>query len=135
MKKQKLFLWSTFNLILPLAPVAIKILITVFGDSQKISVTILESVELLYYNFFICVICLYELIKKDKKTGIEYWMVIGAAFIILADIVLLVLVYGRQESTERIRIASLVISILVPIVSFVKKRYDFVHADKSEVRS
>ncbi len=135
MKKQNLFLWSTFNLILPLAPVVIKILITVFGDSQKISVTILESVELLYYNFFICVIGLYGLIKKDKKTGIEYWIELGAAFIILTDIVLLMLVYGRQESTDRIRMASLIISILVPIVSFVKKRYDFAHADKSEVRS
>lgn len=48
MKKQKLFVWTAFNLILPLAPVVIKILITVFGDSQKISVTILESMELLY---------------------------------------------------------------------------------------
>lgn len=135
MKKQNLFLWTAFNLILPLAPVAIKILITVFGDSQKISVTILESVELLYYNFIICVIGLYELIKKNNKTGIEYWIEFGAAFIILTDIVLLMLIYGRQESTDRIRVASLIISILVPIASFVKKRYDFAHVEKSEVRS
>ena len=133
MKKQNLFLWTAFNLILPLAPVALNILITIFGDSQKISVTILDSVELLYYNFIICVIGLYELIKKNDKTGIEYWIELGAAFIILTDIVLLMLIYGGQESTNRIRVASLVISILVPIASFVKKRYDIVH--KSEVRS
>lgn len=133
MKKQKLFLWTAFNLILPLAPVVIKILITVFGDSQKISVTILESMELLYYNFIICVIGLYELIRKDNKTGIEYWIELGAAFIILTDIVLLMLIYGGQESTDRIRVASSIISLLVPIASFLKKRYDFSH--ESEVGS
>lgn len=135
MKKQNLLLWAAFNLILPLTPVVIKVLIAFFGESTKISVTILESIELLYYNFVICVIGLYGLIRKENKSGIEYWIECGSAFIILMDVVLLMLIYGRQESTERIQIASVIISSLVPIVAFFKKRFDINHSENKGVRS
>ena len=133
--KIKFPIWVGFNLILPLTPVIIKVLIAFFGDSTKISVTILESVELLYYNFIICVIGLYGLIGKENKTGIEYWIEFGTSLIILTDVVLLMLIYGRQESTERIRTTSVIISALVPVAAFFKKRYDVKHGEDSEVES
>ena len=133
MKKKGFLLWVAFTLILPLSPVLIKLIISFFGDPSKINVTVFESVELLYYNFIICIMGLYGLIKKEKKTGIEYWIEVGAAFIVLLDIILLMLIYGRQESTERIRVASLVISILVPIVALLKKHFDFKHNEDCEV--
>ena len=41
------------NIALPILPVLIKFIIVIFADKTKISVAVLDSVELLYYNLFI----------------------------------------------------------------------------------
>ena len=125
MKKNNFILWFAFNILLPLTPVFIKLSITIFGNSQKIIVTVLDSSELLYFNFIICVIFLYEMIRKENKSGLDYWMELGAFLIIILDIVLLMLIYGNQDATNRIKICSLIISILVPIVVSVRKYKEY----------
>lgn len=114
-------LWFTFNIMLPLTPVLIKLFITLFGEEDSVFVSIIDSTELLYFNLVICVILLYELIRQEAKSGLEYWIEFGAALIIIFDIVLLTLTYVKLGATERIRVASLIVSILVPIVASVRK--------------
>ena len=44
--------WIAINILLPISPVIIKLAINIFADNKKISVAVLDSVELLYYNLF-----------------------------------------------------------------------------------
>lgn len=122
MQKDGFYRWLTYNIILPLSPVFIKIVITLFGDPRKIVVNVLDSTELLYYNFVICVIFRYNIMQKPKKTRVEYWMEAGATVVTILDIILLMLVYSRQQASEKVHTASIVISLLVPIVVTVHKR-------------
>ena len=121
MKKQSFILWLSFNILLPLTPVFVKFLILLFGDNEKIIVTVLESTELLYYSFVICVITIYEIACKKQKSIIECWMVPGASLIILLDIVLLMLIYGKLEAPNIIRVTSIIIWILVPVIAIIHK--------------
>lgn len=114
--------WLTYNIIIPLSPVFIKLVISIFGDTTKIVVNVLDSTELLYYNFVICVIFMYNITQKQKKTRVEYWMEIGAVVVIILDIILLMLVYGKQQSSGKVHVASIIISVLVPIVVTVHKQ-------------
>ena len=120
MKQNNSFIvWFSFNILLPLTPIFIKLSITIFGDEQKILVDVLDSTELLYYNFFLCVILLYQIVCKDHKSILEYWMILGSWIIIILDIVLLMLTYGHQDAPARIKTASIIISTLVPIIAAV----------------
>ena len=65
------------------------------------------------------------MIRKENKSGLDYWMELGAFLIIILDIVLLMLIYGNQDATNRIKICSLIISILVPIVVSVRKYKEY----------
>ena len=58
---------------------------------------------------------------KDNMARIEYIMTLGAAFIIVIDMILLMLIYGGQGELERIRYASVIISFLVPCVVIANK--------------
>ena len=60
--------------------------------------------------------------QKPKKTRVEYWMEAGATVVTILDIILLMLVYSRQQASEKVHTASIVISLLVPIVVTVHKR-------------
>jgi len=115
-KKNSFGTWFFFNIVLPLAPVFIKLVIEIFGDAERIVIHVLESSELLYFNFVICVLFLYHLLKKRQKNRIEYWMEIGAFLIIILDIILLVLIYVGQQASKRIMIAAIIISVLVPVI-------------------
>lgn len=122
MRKGSFSQWLTYNIIIPLSPVFIKLVISVFGDTTKIVVNVLDSTELLYYNFVICVIFMYNITQKQEKTRAEYWMEIGAVVVIILDIILLMLVYGKQQSSGKVHVASIIISVLVPIVVAVHKQ-------------
>lgn len=52
-KAKKFIPWLITNIALPILPVLIKFIIVIFADNTKISVAVLDSVELLYYNLFI----------------------------------------------------------------------------------
>lgn len=67
MRKGSFSQWLTYNIIIPLSPVFIKLVISVFGDTTKIVVNVLDSTELLYYNFVICVIFMYNITQKQEK--------------------------------------------------------------------
>ena len=121
LKQKKFIIWLALNILLPLIPVFIKLAITFFADSNKIVVTILDSVELIYFNFILCVIFLYDMAIKDNMVRIEYIMTLGAAIIIVIDMILLMLIYGGQGELERIRYASVIISFLVPCVVIANK--------------
>lgn len=49
-------------------------------------------------------------------------MEIGAVVVIILDIILLMLVYGKQQSSGKVHVASIIISVLVPIVVAVHKQ-------------
>lgn len=122
MRQQKFIIWLAFNILLPLIPVFIKLAITFFADSQKVVVTILDSAELLYFNFILCVTFLYDMSTKDNMVRIEYIMAFGAACIMVLDMILLMLLYGGQGALERIQCASVVISLLVPLIVIANKK-------------
>lgn len=66
--------WIMINIALPISPVLIKLTIAIFADNTKISVAILDSVELLYYNLFICVIFLNLSGRNETVNLIEYFL-------------------------------------------------------------
>ena len=44
-KAQKFISWLITNIVLPILPVVIKLLIVIFADNKKISVAVLDSIK------------------------------------------------------------------------------------------
>lgn len=116
-KKKKYIGWLFFNIFLPLLPVLVKLCIVIFGNGINLKIELLDSSELLYYNFVICVLYLYGVIRKRFLRVIESLIAMFAFFIIVIDLVLLVIVYLRLQSSYALKIVSVILSILVPIVA------------------
>ena len=95
----------------------VKLCIVIFGNGINLKIELLDSSELLYYNFVICVLYLYEAIRKQFLRVIESLIAMFAFFIIVIDLVLLVIVYLRLQSSYALKIVSVILSILVPIVA------------------
>lgn len=112
---QKFISWIMLNIALPTAPVLIKLVITIFADETRISVAVLDSVELLYYNLFICVIFLNLLGEHESKNLVEYIMNYLFILIAILDLILIFLNYANMAS-YRCSVASVILSIAVPSV-------------------
>lgn len=112
---QKFISWIMLNIALPTAPVLIKLVITIFADETRISVAVLDSVELLYYNLFICVIFLNLLGEHESKNLVEYIMNYLFILIAILDLILIFLNYANMAS-YRCSVASIILSIAVPSV-------------------
>ena len=119
--KANVFLnWLVINVLLPLLPVIIKLMLTIFANTEKISVTILDSVELLYYNLFISVI--YFNLEKEKntltlfETFIQYCIVM----VIIVDLILITLNYVKLAS-NRCSVVAIILSVVIPIFVSVYK--------------
>ena len=114
-KAQKFISWLITNIVLPILPVVIKLLIVIFADNKKISVAVLDSMELLYYNLFICVVFLNLLGECEHIKLIEYVMRCIFTVIILLDLLLIFMSYAEIAS-YKCSIMAIVLSIVVPIV-------------------
>lgn len=114
-KVNKFITWMAINILLPILPVAIKWGISLFADGNKISVTILDSVELLYYNLFIDVIFLNIAKNKENLTIIETILQFVFYAIIILDLVLITINYVNLAS-KRCATIAIILSIVVPIV-------------------
>lgn len=114
-KAQKFISWLITNIVLPILPVVIKLLIVIFADNKKISVAVLDSIELLYYNLFICVVFLNLLGECERIKLIEYVMHCIFSIIILLDLLLIFMSYAEIAS-YKCSIMAIVLSIVVPIV-------------------
>ena len=95
-------------------------MLTIFANTEKISVTILDSVELLYYNLFISVI--YFNLEKEKntltlfETFIQYCIVM----VIIVDLILITLNYVKLAS-NRCSVVAIILSVVIPIFVSVYK--------------
>ena len=112
---QRFISWIVINIALPTAPVLIKLAITIFADTTKISVAVLDSVELLYYNLFICVIFLNLSGEREHVNLIEYVMKYIFIIIAILDLILIFLNYADIAS-YKCSAAAIILSITVPIV-------------------
>lgn len=119
---QKFISWIMLNIALPTAPVLIKLVITIFADETRISVAVLDSVELLYYNLFICVIFLNLLGGHESKNLVEYIMNYLFILIAILDLILIFLNYANMAS-YRCSVASIILSIAVPSVVSIYQRH------------
>lgn len=107
--------WIAINILLPISPVFIKLAINIFADNKKISIVVLDSVELLYYNLFICVIFLNLSVGHEHINFIELIMKYIFVLICILDLILIFLNYAEIES-YKCSVAAIVLSIFVPIV-------------------
>lgn len=112
---QRFISWIVINIALPTAPVLIKLAITIFADTTKISVAVLDSVELLYYNLFICVIFLNLSGEREHVNLIEYVMKYIFIIIAILDLILIFLNYADIAS-YKCSVAAIILSITVPVV-------------------
>ena len=112
MQQKKYISWFALSIVLPLLPFLIKLLIVIMGDSGALKTTILDSVELLYYNLFICVTFYSISFEKREISILEFLLRYFVAVIIVIDIVVIVLIYTGMAK-EQCLIASVVLSVVV----------------------
>lgn len=95
-------------------------MIKIFANKGTISVTILDSVELLYYNFFISVIFLNLKKEKNKLTIFDNFFEIIFNIVIIVDVILITLNYVKRASA-RCFVVAIILSGVVPIFVSVYK--------------
>lgn len=119
-EKNNFLNWLVTNILLPLLPVITKLMIKIFANKGTISVTILDSVELLYYNFFISVIFLNLKKEKNKLTIFDNFFEIIFNIVIIVDVILITLNYVKRASA-RCFVVAIILSVVVPIFVSVYK--------------
>lgn len=119
-EKNNFLNWLVTNILLPLLPVITKLMIKIFANKGTISVTILDSVELLYYNFFISVIFLNLKKEKNKLTIFDNFFEIIFNIVIIVDVILITLNYVKRASA-RCFVVAIILSGVVPIFVSVYK--------------
>ena len=126
-QKVTFFGWIIANLGLPLAPLIIKILICIFS---KVKVNIFDSIELILYSFFICII----LIDITSQQNNVYGKMLNTVLIIfcIIDIVLMVLLYLNIGNIGCI-IYALVMAITTPVFAFMYKRKEIIKSGGEKI--
>ena len=99
--------WICGNILLPFLPIVIKMLVNWFSKSET---NICEPMELLYYNFFICILLL-DLLKK-KDTIFSYLVSKVVGLICIADILFIGFIATDQQKPERIQAFAIAVAIL-----------------------
>ena len=84
-------LWVILNIILPISPLLLKLAISFFGTDEVLKTSIFDSVELVFYNLFICITILNMLSEKDSQ--IEYILKFIFILICIIDLLVLFLIY------------------------------------------
>lgn len=111
-------IWCILNLVIPLSPLALKITISFFGSAEILKVDIFDSVELVFYNLFICITILNML--SGKESCIEIILKYAFITICLVDLVVLFLIY-TNAANDRCRQYAKILTFLVPVFALVYK--------------
>ena len=119
--------WLFINIFLPLLPVILKIILQIFGNSDKFSVAILDTSELLYYSLFVCVTFYNHSFQKKEIMVYEAILRIAFFFTVLVDMTLIILLYTQANELVTCKMASLVLSIVVPISVALYEFYEGVY--------
>ena len=114
-------LWLFFNIIAPLMPVILKLFISIAGNEGSFSIDILDSSELIYYNFVICTVYMFDTMERNEKELIDVLFGFGAFFIVILDIAMLIMIYSKTERDIVVSILAVIMSILTPIVAAIRK--------------
>ncbi len=112
-KNSNFFVWIMLNIGLPMSPLIIKKAINFFGTDQIAKLSVLDGVELIYYNLFLCVIMINLL--SGKKMLIENILKVVFIVICVVDIVILILFYLQLNNDNCFRY-SIMMLILVPLL-------------------
>lgn len=113
-RKKKYVEWIMLNLILPLAPVVIKCAISVLGQDGILKASIIDSVELIYYNLFICIIFLNIVDRKKKIKLVEVFLSYVFKGICIVDLIMIILIYLEMQSIG-VGIMAVVLTIIIPV--------------------
>ncbi len=110
-KANEFFIWSLLNIVLPISPLATKASINFFTDDQISKIPILDGIELIYYNLFLCVTMINLL--SGKKMFIENLMRVGLILICSLDFITLILFYLKLDNNKCL-VYSKIMLFLVP---------------------
>ena len=111
-------LWVILNIILPISPLLLKLAISFFGTDEVLKTSIFDSVELVFYNLFICITILNMLSEKDSQ--IEYILKFIFILICIIDLLVLFLIY-TGTGNEKCKGYAVFLSVLVPIFALIYK--------------
>ena len=110
-KKKNLLLapikWIGSNIALPFLPIVVKMLVNWFSKSE---IDITDPNDLLYYNFFICILLLGLLKKRDTIFSCIVTYVVG--FICVADILFIGFISTGQQNPETIQAFAISVAII-----------------------
>lgn len=94
----KAFKWIFLNIIIPLLPIFVKVLVNIFTQWQ---VKVFELNEVLFYNFFTCLL-LFNLINSTKKTF--FYFIVDSIIVLtgFCDIVFIAWVSTEQHNSTSV---------------------------------
>ena len=99
--------WIALNIVLPTLPMIVKLIVNIFSVSK---VVVFDQNELLYYNFFICIL-LWELLRKEV-TLFGFIIKCVIVFICMCDILFIAFVSTGQQSNISIWIFAISTAII-----------------------
>lgn len=120
-KKESFFAWAFFTLFLPLLPVLLKVLLSIFGKQGDKQINILDSTELLYYSFIVSVVILYSFFGKEIKAVVEGLICFAAFNVAWTSIAMLIMVYVDYQRGQWIHWASIGVTVLMIITACANK--------------
>lgn len=99
--------WIALNILLPALPMFVKFIVNVFSVS---SVAVFELNELLYYNFFICILLCEQINKKQSLLGlfITYFIFL----ICVGDILLIAFVSTGQQNNIAVWVFAISVAVI-----------------------
>lgn len=112
--KKKCVEWVILNLIVPLAPVVIKLAILFLGKDGILKTNIIESAELIYYNLFICIIFLNIINKKKETKIIEVVLENAFKIICVIDLIMIILIYLENQS-KKVTYIAVILTVIIPV--------------------
>lgn len=110
-KKKSLLLapikWIGGNILLPFLPIFVKMLVNWFSKSES---NVAEPNDWLYYNFFICILLLGLLKKRD--TIFSYIITGLVGLICIADILFIGFIATEQQNPDTIEAFAIAVAII-----------------------
>ena len=114
--------WIIINIILPISPIGIKLVIALFS---KVDINILDSVELVLYGLFNCIIII-NMIPK-VKTLIEYFIKISMISACCISLCILFIIYSNMDNKLLCNIYAICIGFFSPILAIIYNRWNLVN--------
>ncbi len=112
--------WILFTLFLPLLPILMRVIVFVFGKGTE-PINILDSAELLYYSFIVCIDIISGFISKKNKLVADCIIFFAAVMVAMSCIGMLFMVYINYQRGKWILWASIIVTVLMIIAACVSK--------------